>query len=78
MFLLLQGEQSFPQFIEELTDLAGDNPLIAVGALVLVLFLTSFLPSRRTTRTRTYGGRQISYHPGRALGGISRRGSRRG
>ena len=72
----MQGEQQIPQFLEELADMARDNPLIAVGALVAVLFLTRFLPSRRTTRTRKYGGRTLSYHLGRALGDMFR-GSRK-
>jgi len=77
IYLILQSEQALPQFIEEIIDLARNNPLIAVGALVVVLFLTSFLPSRRTSRTRKYGGRPVSYHLGRTLGDIFRAGSRK-
>lgn len=73
-----QFEQGLPEALRPLAEMARDNPLVAVGALVAVLFLTSLLPrSRNSRRTRTYGGRTLSYHLGRALGDIVRGGSRR-
>jgi hypothetical protein len=71
-------ELTVREMVQQLVNIAQDNPVVAVGALIGVLFLTSLLPtSRRTRRTRTYGGRPLSYHLGRALGNMWRGGSRR-
>jgi hypothetical protein len=73
-----QFEQGLPEFLQPLTQMARDNPLVAIAALGAVLFLTGLLPQRRRSRrNRTYGGRSMSYYLGRALGDVVRRGTRR-
>ena len=71
-------QRQLQSLLQPLLDFLQANPLVAILGVIVFLFLISKLPSpRRSRRTRTYGGRPISYHLGRALGDMLRGRSRR-